>query len=221
LIVVVAIPLFEKMTALDAVGPYEVLWRLPDVDVVFVGKEKGTIESERPLGLRVDKTLDEVPAPDVVLVPGGSHTDDMVADKPLVDWVRQAHETSTYTVSVCTGALILGAAGILEGLDATTHWGEDETLEDYGAHYVPKRIVKEGKVITGAGVSAGIDTALRLAAELRGENIAKAIQLLIEYDPEPPFHTGSREDAPPEIKKLAGQLHAYNQGKGPAPASGG
>ena len=214
---IVAIPLFPEMTALDAVGPYELLWRLPNVEVVFVGEQVGPIRSERPLGLVVDKTLDEVAAPDVVLVPGGSHTDAMVADKPLVDWVAQAHKTSTWTTSVCTGALILGKAGVLKGLDATTHWAVKDQLACYGANYLADRVVQRGKVITGAGVSAGIDAALVLAEQIAGKEIAEAIQLLVQYDPQPSLHTGSPDEAPPEIMKLAGELHEYNENGGPWP----
>jgi transcriptional regulator GlxA family with amidase domain len=214
----VAIPLFERMTALDAVGPYEVLWRVPDVYVRFVGTRPGPIVTDRPLQLVVADPFDALPSPEIVLVPGGFNVRNMVNDRPLVNWVRKAHETSTYTTSVCTGAFVLGAAGVLNGLDATTHWAARDGLAQYGATYVPERVVVQGKVITGAGVSAGIDMALRLAAMIAGDDIAKAIQLDIEYDPEPPFDTGSLAKAPQEIIDLASSVTLFDQGLGPQPS---
>ncbi len=220
----VAIPLFDKMTALDAVGPYEVLWRLPDVKVHFVGERIGPIESDRPLRLVVDEPYDALPAPDVVLVPGGFHVDDMVSDQALVEWIQHADKTSTWTTSVCTGALVLGAAGLLEGKNATTHWATKDMLAQYGATYVTERVVVDGKIVTGAGVSAGIDMALTLAGIISGEAIAEAVQLDIEYDPKPPYNTGSLATAPPEIVQLAREVTLYDQNLGPPPvppASGG
>lgn len=214
---IVAIPLFDRMTALDAVGPYEVLWRVPEVEVRFVAESAGTIRSDKPLGLVADQSFDELPNPDVVLVPGGSFTEQMVADTALVDWVKAANETSTLTTSVCTGALVLGKAGILEGLQATTHWGVAEELAQYGATYVPERVVESGKVITGAGVSAGIDMALTLAARLSADYTAEAIQLLIQYDPKPPYTTGDPRTTPEPIQEYAGALHEYNEFGGPLP----
>lgn len=211
----IAIPLFQKMTALDAVGPYEVLWRLPEVEVKFVGTEVGPVESDRPLKLCVDYTYDDVPSPDVVLVPGGYHVDLMVADEPLVNWVKKAHETSRWTTSVCTGALVLGAAGVLQDKWATTHWAARGMLPTYGAKYLPQRVVTEGKVVTAAGVSSGIDMALTLAAMICGEQIAKAVQLDIEYAPQPPFDTGSITTAPIDVIALAGWVTQYDQGEVP------
>jgi transcriptional regulator GlxA family with amidase domain len=213
----VAIPLFDKMTALDAVGPYEVLWRLPDVKVNFVGGQVGPIESDRPLKLVIDYTYDELPAPDVVLVPGGFHVDDMVGDKALIEWIQHADKTSTWTTSVCTGALVLGAAGLLEGKNATTHWATRDMLAQYGATYVTERVVVDGKIVTGAGVSAGIDMALTLAGLISGTAIAEAVQLDIEYDPKPPYNTGSLATAPPEIVQLAREVTLYDQNLGPPP----
>ena len=213
----VAIPLFQKMTALDAVGPYEVLWRLPDVTVQFVGPGVGPITSDRPLQLVVDTTYEQLPDPDIVLVPGGYHVGSMVTDEALLEWVKAADATSTWTTSVCTGALVLGAAGLLEGKNATTHWAVRDMLAQYGATYVAERVVTDGKVMTGAGVSAGIDMALTLAAELAGTEIAEAAQLDIEYAPKPPFDTGSLDTAPPAIVELARELTAYDQGLAPAP----
>jgi transcriptional regulator GlxA family with amidase domain len=213
----IAIPLFDKMTALDAVGPYEVLWRLPDVKVHFVGANIGPIESDRPLKLVVDDLYDELPDPDVVLVPGGFHVDEMTKDEALIEWVQTADKTSTWTTSVCTGALVLGAAGLLEGKKATTHWAVTDMLAQYGAIFEDERVVVDGKVVTGAGVSAGIDMALTLAALISGDDIAEAAQLAIQYDPQPPFNTGSPHTAPQDIVTLARQLSAYDQHLGPKP----
>ncbi len=184
----IAIPIFDRLTALDAVGPYEVLSRLPDVEVVFVAEETGPKRTDTGmLALHADKALGELAHPDVVVVPGGHGTRALVAHEPLLAWLRGVHQRSRFTTSVCTGALLLGAAGILDGLEATTYHTELETLRQFGATPVTKRVVEQGKVITSAGVSAGIDMALTLAAKLAGEDVAKAIKHGIEYDPEPPF----------------------------------
>ncbi|HEX8648554.1 MAG TPA: DJ-1/PfpI family protein [Thermoleophilaceae bacterium] len=214
---VVAIPLFERMTALDAVGPYEVIWRVPGVEVKFVAERTGPIRSDRPLGLIADYSFDDLPDPDVVLVPGGSFTQQMVEDEALVGWVAGAHQGSLYTTSVCTGALVLGKAGVLQGLDATTHWAVGYQLAEYGATYLPERVVERGKVITGAGVSAGIDMALTLATRLSADYTAEAIQLLIQYDPKPPYNTGEPGTTPQSIRDYASALHEYNEEGGPVP----
>jgi putative intracellular protease/amidase len=199
----VAIPLFEGFTAMDAVGPYEVLARLPGATVRFVAETPGPVRTETgALGLTADHALDDFPAPEVLMVPGGRGNRALLDGGPMVDWVRAAHESSEWTTSVCTGALLLGAAGVLEGLEATTHWLELETLARFGARPVQERVVERGKVITAAGVSSGIDMALLLAARIAGDEIAQAIQLGIEYDPEPPFAGGSPQTAPPEIVEL-------------------
>src|SRR5919198_456989 len=199
----VAIPLFEGFTALDAVGPYEVLARLPGASVRFVAEKPGPLRTETgALGLTADHALDEFPAPEVIMVPGGLGTRALLDGGPMVEWVRAAHETSEWTTSVCTGSLLPGAAGVLDGLEATTHWLELETLERFGARPVQERVVERGKVITAAGVSSGIDMALLLAARIAGEEIAQAIQLGIEYDPDPPFAGGSPKTAPPQIVEL-------------------
>ena len=188
----IAITLFDRVTALDAVGPYEVLSRIPGARVDFVAAEPGPKRTDtRALALTADVALGELPDPDVVVVPGGYGTRALVDDEAFLDWLRTAHETTQWTTSVCTGSLVLAAAGILDGLEATTHWMEYELLERLGALPVPRRVVRQGKVITAAGVSAGIDMALMLAAEVAGEEAAKAIQLGIEYDPQPPFDAGS------------------------------
>jgi transcriptional regulator GlxA family with amidase domain len=199
----IAIPLYDRFTALDAVGPYEVLWRIPGARVRWVGAEARPYATDRGLQLIAEATFADVPAPDVLVVPGGTGTLDALADERLVDWIRAADATSTWTTSVCTGALLLGAAGLLDGRRATTHWAYLDRLEAYGATPASDRVVREGKVITSAGVSSGIDMALTLAAEIAGADVAQAIQLRIEYDPEPPFDTGSTAKAPERIVALA------------------
>ncbi|MDQ6915155.1 MAG: DJ-1/PfpI family protein [Actinomycetota bacterium] len=202
----VAIPLYDRFTALDAVGPYEVLSRIPGATVRFVAADPGPIRTEiGSLAITADHALGDFPSPEVVMVPGGLGTRALLDGGPLLDWVRAAHETSRWTTSVCTGALLLGAAGVLEGLEATTHWLELETLAGFGARAVQRRVVEQGKVITAAGVSAGIDMALTLAARIAGDGVAEAIQLGIEYDPDPPFATGSPASAPPELVELVRQ----------------
>jgi putative intracellular protease/amidase len=199
----IAIPIFEGITALDAVGPYEVLSRLPDAEVVFVAQAPGPKRTENGvLALTADAALADVSAPDVIVVPGGFGTRALMTDEAMLSWLRSAHATSTWTTSVCTGSLLLGAAGILDGLRATTHWLELETLRRFGAEPVSERVVVQGKVITAAGVSSGIDMALTLAAAIAGDEIAQAIQLGIEYDPQPPFNSGSVASAPAGIVEL-------------------
>jgi putative intracellular protease/amidase len=201
----VAIPIFDGITALDAIGPYEVLSRLPGARIHFLGiAEPGTVRTDNGmLGLAADQALSDVPHPDVIVVPGGYGTRALMKEAPLLAWVRSAHETAQWTTSVCTGALILGAAGILDGLEATTHWLLLDKLSELGAQPVSRRVVEQGNVITAAGVSSGIDMALTLAARIAGEDVAQAIQLAIEYDPQPPFDSGSTDKASPEIIELA------------------
>ncbi|MGH1503273.1 MAG: DJ-1/PfpI family protein [Acidimicrobiales bacterium] len=190
----VACVLYPRLTALDLIGPYEVLQRIPTLDPVFVGHQRGEIRTENGfLGLTVDATFDEVPTPDVIVVPGGVGSRAMMTDDTILDWLRSAHATTTFTTSVCTGSLVLGAAGLLDGLTATTHWGTVSTLEKTGATYSTERVVEhlDERIITAAGVSSGIDMALRLVALLADDVAAQASQLMIEYDPQPPFDAGS------------------------------
>jgi transcriptional regulator GlxA family with amidase domain len=188
----IAIPIFDRLTALDAIGPYEVLSRLPGATVRFIAAETGPKRTETEmLAVLADYTFDEFPEPEVIVFPGGFGTRALMADPAILAWLRHAHERSQWTTSVCTGSLVLGAAGILDGLEATTHWLMLDELAEFGATPVSRRVVHEGKVMTAAGVSAGIDMALALASEIAGEEIARAIQLGIEYDPEPPFDSGS------------------------------
>jgi len=188
----IAVALFEQVTALDAIGPYEVLQRLPDAEVCFVGHRTGEVRTDNGfLGLTVDRTFDEVPHPDILLVPGGVGTRALVHDAAILDWIRAAHETSRFTTSVCTGSLLLAAAGVLDGLSATTHFSARQLLAKYGAKPSEDRVVIEGKVITAAGVSSGIDMALHLAERLTDATTSKALQLMIEYDPQPPHDAGA------------------------------
>ena len=196
----IAIPLYDRFTALDAIGPYEVLSRLPDSRVVFVGTEAGPYKTDNGmLTILVEASLDDIPRPDILCVPGGWGTREAIGDERLVSWIRDAHETSQWTTSVCTGSLLLGAAGVLDGLEATSHWASLDQLAALGARPSLKRVVVQGKVVTAAGVSSGIDMALTLAARIAGEEVAQSIQLGIEYDPQPPFTAGSPETAPPHI----------------------
>jgi putative intracellular protease/amidase len=205
----VAIPLFDRITALDAVGPYEVLSRLPGVTVRFVAERPGEYRTENGmLALVADAALSDVPAPEILLVPGGFGTRALLGGGAVVDWVRAAHQTSQWTTSVCTGSLVLAAAGVLRGLEATTHWAAMELLGTLGAVPVERRVVEQGRVITAAGVSAGIDMALLLAARLAGDLVAQAIQLAIEYDPQPPFSAGSLRTAPAEVIDLVRRAEA-------------
>jgi putative intracellular protease/amidase len=199
----ITIPLYDRFTALDAVGPYEVLSRLPGAEVVFVAEEAGPVRTDtRALTLVAERALADVDACDVVVVPGGPGTREMLEPQPLHDWLRAIDATTQWTTSVCTGALLLGAAGLLDGLEATTHWSAFDTLATLGARPTERRVVPQGKVVTAAGVSAGIDMALWLAAQIAGDEVAKAIQLGIEYDPQPPFDSGSIAKASPETKEL-------------------
>ena len=200
----IAIALYPAFTALDAMGPYQVLVHLPGTELVLCAEQAGVLDDENGLlHLRVDRTFDEVPAPDVLVVPGGTITRRMAREGGrIVDWIRDVHATTTYTTSVCTGALLLGAAGLLDGLDATTHWGAYEELASFGARPTEQRVVRQGKIFTAAGVSSGIDLALTLAAELQGPEVAQAIQLGIEYDPQPPFDAGAPSKAPAPIVEL-------------------
>lgn len=213
-----AIPIFEGLTALDAVGPYEVLSRVPGVSVVFVGAAVGVNRTDRgSLGLYADAGFDDVLACDVVLVPGGPGVERAQHDARLLAWLRAVDETSTWTTSVCTGALILGAAGLLRGRRATTHWLSAQRLAGVGATWDPSRVVTDGKYMTAAGVSAGIDMALTLAGRLAGDTVAQAIQLSIEYDPQPPFRAGSPTQAPPEIVDLLRRLAGPSPSEEPLP----
>ena len=197
----IAIPLFAGLTALDAIGPYEVLSQIPSLDITFVGQARGEVRTgSGMLGLTVDCTFEALPDPDVIVFPGGD-TRVMQSDTRVLDWVRAAHASTTFTTSVCTGSLVLGAAGLLNGLTAATHWARYSDLASYGATPAPQRVIEhlDRRIITAAGVSAGIDMALRLTELLADRTAAQAAQLLIEYDPQPPFDCGARPNATDEV----------------------
>jgi putative intracellular protease/amidase len=211
----IAVALFDQLTALDAIGPYEVLQRLPGATVTFVGERPGVVRTDNGfLGLQIDAAFGDVPAPDVVVIPGGVGTRPLIADPehPILAWVRQAHATSRFTTSVCTGSLVLGAAGLLDGLTATTHWGAYDILRRLGAEPTGERVVEhlDRRILTAAGVSSGIDMALRLSELLVDDIAAKAMQLMIEYDPQPPFDAGSVDKAGDEVMA---RLAVYAQNK--------
>ncbi len=201
----IVIPIFPQFTALDAVGPYEVLRMLPGAQVTFAAAERGVVRTDSTmLGLHADAAFGEIDSADVLVFPGGRGTRALLKDEAVLAWVRAVHETTLWTTSVCTGALVLAAAGLLDGAEATTHWHSRDELEALGAgvRYTPARLVRNGKVITGAGVSAGIDMALTLAGLLAGDEVAQAIQLGIEYDPQPPYDAGSPQKAGPDVVKV-------------------
>jgi transcriptional regulator GlxA family with amidase domain len=205
----IVIPLFDRVTALDAIGPYEVLSRLPGAEVVFAAFEPGVYRSDNGmLGLQADAALADVPRPEIVVMPGGFGTRPLMTDERMLAWLRGAHETSTWTTSVCTGSLVLAAAGLLDGVEATTHWAAMDLLARHGARPTQRRVVDQGKIVTAAGVSSGIDMALHLADRIAGPTVAQAIQLAIEYDPEPPFDGGSTAKAPREVIDLVRQAEA-------------
>jgi len=199
----VAFVLYPRFTGLDLIGPHEVLNSLPDVEPAFVAEKPGPVENESDtFSIVAEHAFAEVPSPEIIVVPGGLGHRELDRHQALLDWLRQAHETSTWTTSVCTGSILLAAAGLLEGAPATTHWLERDLLAELGAKPVPERVVQHGKIFTAAGVSSGIDMALTLVKKMYGEEVAQAVQLGIEYDPEPPVDAGSPEKAPEAIQEL-------------------
>jgi transcriptional regulator GlxA family with amidase domain len=200
----VAFLLYERFTALDWVGPHEVLNSLPDTECVTVAEKAGPVGNETgSIEVIAAKSLEEVTSPEIVVIPGGLGNRLLLEHEPLHEWIRTVHETSEWTTSVCTGSLLLAAAGLLDGKKAATHWLARDVLTSLGAEAVPDRIVEEGKIITAAGVSSGIDMALRLVQKMHGDEAAQTVQLGIEYDPQPPFDAGSPEKAAPEIVEAA------------------
>jgi putative intracellular protease/amidase len=218
----IAIVLYDRFTALDAIGPYEVLSRLPGASVVFAAAQPGPMRTDNGmLTLVAERSLEQVRRPDIVLVPGGPGEVAERAGGPVLEWLKAVDETSTWTTSVCTGSLILAAAGLLTGRRATSHWLALEELRGLGAEAVQERVVFDGKLVTAAGVSAGIDMALTLAARVAGEAVAQAIQLAIEYDPEPPFDAGSPQKAPVQIVELLRSRSRFAAHPQAAPATSG
>ncbi len=200
----IACLVFDQITLLDAVGPMEVLARIPGAEVSLVAKAKEILRSSKSrFQLMPDCVLEEMPTADILVIPGGPGVRSLLEDPRVLDWVRQAHRSSQWTTSVCTGSLLLAAAGLLQGLPATTHWNAMADLERYGARPVRQRVVVNGKIVMGAGVSAGIDTALTLASLAAGEAVARAIQLRIEYDPQPPFDAGAPDRVDEIVLELA------------------
>jgi transcriptional regulator GlxA family with amidase domain len=211
----VAYLLYDRFTALDVTGPHDVLNSVPGNESIFVAEQPGPIRNESDtLSLVADASLDEIPNPDIVVVPGGFGNRMLLEHEPLHEWIRGAHETSTWTTSVCTGSLLLAAAGLLDGAPATTHWLARDVLAELGAKPVADRVVQHGKIITAGGVSSGIDMALELVTKINGKEVAQAVQLGIEYDPEPPHDAGSPEKAPPEIVELVTAVFEAQEAEG-------
>ncbi|MFF0227730.1 DJ-1/PfpI family protein [Streptomyces sp. NPDC004629] len=196
----IAIVLFDRFTALDAVGPYETLGRLPGAETVFVAERTGPVRNDSGnLALTADRTLADVPGPDIVVVPGGPGQSSQMDNAALLDWLRAADATSTWTTSVCTGSLLLAAAGLLDGRRATSHWLALDVLTGFGARPTGERVVFDGKYVTAAGVSSGIDMGLALLGRIAGDEHAQAVQLMTEYDPQPPYDAGSPAKAPAHL----------------------
>ncbi len=208
------IPLFHQFTALDGIGPYEVMQRIPEIDITFIAAERGEVRSENGmLAIVADATFDEMTSPDIVVFPGGHGTRALLHDDDVLDWVRAVHPTTTFTTSVCTGSLVLAAAGLLDGLAATTHWSARDVLTRHGAVPVEDRVVEhlDRRIITAAGVSSGIDMALRLVELLFDRTAAEAAQLMIEYDPQPPFDVGALEKSNDEVMTRVVEYAAVRQ----------
>jgi len=192
--------LYDRFTALDCIGPYELLSRLPGARLRFVSAEGGLVRSDTGmLAIDTHRALETGEAPAIILIPGGPGDEAAAADPRILAWVRRVHETTKWTTSVCTGSIVLGAAGILNGIEATTHWARMDRLRELGAVPVSKRVVRSGKILTAAGVSAGIDMGLTLVSEEVGNDFAQGLQLAIEYDPAPPFDAGSPTKAPAHV----------------------
>jgi putative intracellular protease/amidase len=208
----IAIALYDRFTALDAVGPYQVLSSMPGAEVVFVADRTGPVQDDTVLTVDVGATFDEIRSPEIVVVPGGMVTRRMARDgHPVIDWIKAVHPSTEWTTSVCTGSILLAAAGVLEGLEATSHWAALPQLEALGARPTLERVVVHDGIVTAAGVSSGIDMALHLVARLQGPEVAQAIQLAIEYDPQPPFDAGSPAKAPAEVVDLVRAISAERE----------
>ncbi len=218
----IAIALYDRFTALDAIGPYEVLSRLPGARVTFVAEHPGPVTTDNGmLSINAERSLQELSGPDILLVPGGPGEVAARAGGEMLQWLARAHAGSTWTSAVCTGSLILAAAGLLDGVPATTHWLAMDDLAALGAIPTSRRVVFDGKIVTAAGVSAGIDMALALATRIAGETVAQAIQLGIEYDPQPPLDAGSPERAPAEVVAMLRASSRFGDPQGEPAASAG
>ncbi|MEU7601381.1 DJ-1/PfpI family protein [Streptomyces sp. NPDC040724] len=204
----IAVLLYDRFTALDAIGPFDTLGRLPDAEVVFVSERPGPVRTDNgSLALVADKALGEVTRPDIVIVPGGPHPEVEMKNPAVMEWLRAVDATSTWTTSVCTGSLLLAAAGLLDGRRAAGHWLYLDQLPRFGAEPTGERVVFDGKYVTAAGVSSGIDMGLTLLGRIAGDEIAQTVQLMTEYDPQPPYDAGSPEKAPAE---LVARLRAHS-----------
>lgn len=204
--------LFPGLTQLDMTGPYEVLSRLPGAAIHLVWKDLAPVRSDRGLAILPTDTFEHCPTLDLICVPGGPGINDLLTDDTVLSFIRHQSWGARYVTSVCTGALVLGAAGLLQGKRATTHWMSHGLLAEFGAIPVEARVVTDGRLITGGGVTAGIDFGLAVIAELAGRELAEAIELGLEYDPQPPFGTGSPERAGPELVARMRALSARIQG---------
>jgi len=195
----IIILLYDGFTALDVIGPYEVLARIPDPEIYFTGLSREDYSDTYGLKIHADYSIDEITGSDILFIPGGYGVDRILKNSTLINWIQEVDKTSKWTVSVCSGSLLLAEAGLLDNRDCTTHWMRREQLARYNVRVINERYVHDGKIITSAGVSAGIDMALYLAEQICGEQVAKMIQLGIEYDPKPPHDSGSPEKVPAEI----------------------
>jgi transcriptional regulator GlxA family with amidase domain len=203
----VGLVLYPRFTALDIVGPFQTLVDVPGLDVFFVAAQKGpVVDHTGKLTLEATHSFDEIDSLDVLVVPGGMADRDIDANNDVVQFIKKIHPTTTWTTSVCTGSIFLAHAGVLDGLTATTHWASYDRLQSLGAIPTEQRVVTEGKIITAAGVSSGIDMGLVLVAAMEGDDMAKLIQLAIEYDPQPPFDSGAPSKVSPEFKQFALQI---------------
>jgi putative intracellular protease/amidase len=208
----IAVVLFDRFTALDAVGPYETLGRLPGAETVFVAEQAGPVRNESgTLALTADRALAEVARPDLVVVPGGPGQSAQMENPVLLDWLRAADAASAWTTSVCTGSLLLAAAGLLRGRRATSHWLALNELKRFGAEPTGERVVTDGKYVTAAGVSSGIDMGLTLLGRIAGDGHAQAVQLMTEYDPQPPYDAGSPEKAPAHLVERLRERSRFTQ----------
>lgn len=195
----IAILIFDNYTALDLVGPYEVLNKLPNSKIQLVGLEKKEYSDTYGLKISADYSMDEISQADILLIPGGFGIDNLLNNPQIIEWIQQIDRSTKWTVSVCSGSLLLAQAGLLNGKSCTTHWRRKEQLRNYDVTVKDERYVQDGKIITSAGVSAGIDMAIYLVSKIAGDQTAKMIQLAIEYDPQPPFDCGSPDKFPQEM----------------------
>ncbi|MFG3027724.1 DJ-1/PfpI family protein [Streptomyces sp. NPDC048253] len=196
----IAVVVYDRFTALDVVGPYEMLSRAPGAEIVLVAEERGPVRTETGfLAVTADRALSEVPGPDIVIVSGGPGQSALMEHEPLLDWLRTADATSTWTTSVCSGSLLLAAAGLLEGRRATSHWLALDRLAEFGVEPTGERVVFDGKYVTAAGVSSGIDMGLALLGRIAGDDHARSVQLGTEYDPQPPYDAGAPHKAPAHL----------------------